>query len=176
MVANLYIAGVSPFAAAASIALLNARHLLYSTALSKHLTGAPKGRLFAFGLEITDETFGVNFSRFSGKDWSLSRAQVVNTASHACWILCTVAGYHAGNLVALPLPVIAFSMTSMFICLLFMQKHGKATIRAALFAALGVVACKLLGFSKAAVLVGSLLGIVAGNIGANGAEACDEVA
>ena len=53
-------------------------------------------------------------------------------------------------------------MTSIFLCLLFSQKGTKANIAAALMAVLGVFVCKCLGLSGPAILIGALLGVVAG--------------
>ncbi|MDR2109512.1 MAG: branched-chain amino acid ABC transporter permease, partial [Coriobacteriales bacterium] len=53
----------------------------------------------------------------------------------------------------------AFAMTSIFICLLFIQKRSRGNVAAALAAAAGVVLCNATGFSGPAILVGALLGI-----------------
>ena len=51
---------------------------------------------------------------------------------------------------------------SIFLCLLFSQKGSKANIAAALVAVLGVFLCKCIGLSGPAILIGALLGVVAG--------------
>ena len=55
-------------------------------------------------------------------------------------------------------------MTSIFLCLLFSQKATKSNIAAALTAVLGVFACKCVGLSGPAILVGALVGVAAGMI------------
>ena len=128
MVANLSMAGVPSLSVAASISLMNARHMLYGSALAKYFSGINRNRIIAFGLEMTDESFGVNFSRFIRGGWLVQNARIVNSAAHVCWIASTMLGVYAGNLIPIALPVIAFSMTSMFICLLCMQEHTRSTL------------------------------------------------
>jgi len=162
MVANLSILNVSPFSVAVSVALLNARHLLYGSALSRYFANQKRGQAVVFGLEITDETFGINYDRFARGDWPVHTARMVNTIAHLCWVLFSMIGVTVGNLLPIPLPVIAFSMTSMFLCLLCMQEHTKETLRAVACAAVIVLLCKLLGLSEISVLLGSIGGVAAG--------------
>ena len=162
MVANLLMSGIPALAIASSIVLMNARHMLYGSALAQYFIGKRKTDIVLFGLELTDESFGVNQNRFQQGNWPVKKARAVNTLSHLCWILANMVGVYVGCLVSLPLNVIAFSMTSMFICLLSMQSHNARTICAALTAAAVVIACKLLGLSWVGILLGSLCGIGAG--------------
>jgi predicted branched-subunit amino acid permease len=52
-------------------------------------------------------------------------------------------------------------MTSIFLCLLFMQGFSRPALVAGVTAACGVLACKLLGLAGPAIFVGALLGIAA---------------
>jgi predicted branched-subunit amino acid permease len=52
-------------------------------------------------------------------------------------------------------------MTSIFICLLCTQKITPENVVAALAAVVGVVACKLIGLSGPAILIGALVGVAA---------------
>ena len=117
---------------------------------------------FVYGYEITDESFGVNNQRFCSEQWCVKRARMVNTFSHLSWTISNLIGVYAGGMIPIALPVVAFSMTSMFLCLLCMQKRTKSNVRAAAFAAAAVILCKLIGLSKIAILAGSLVGIAGG--------------
>jgi 4-azaleucine resistance transporter AzlC len=176
MIANLVAAGIAPLTIAVSVALLNARHILYAAALSKHIAGAPARRLIVFGAEVTDESFGVNQNLFMAGGWSLRLARMVNTIAHTCWTISNLMGALLVGVLALPLSVVAYTMTAMFICLLCMQAHTARTIRAAAVAAACVAACKLLGFPQIAVLAGSVLGVVSGMCGKKRGEVCDGMA
>ena len=55
-------------------------------------------------------------------------------------------------------------MTSIFLCLLMMQKLDLENVITLGFAVLGVVICKLVGLAGAAILIGALLGVAAGMV------------
>jgi predicted branched-subunit amino acid permease len=93
--------------------------------------------------------------------WTVSRATLVNLFSLVTWILADAAGAVLGSLLAVPTALASFAMTAIFICLLFMQRFTPPAIVAAVVAALGVCACKLIGLSGPAILIGALLGIAA---------------
>ena len=162
MVASMFAGGATPIAIAASVALVNMRHILYGSALARFFQGEPKGRTALFAAQITDEAFGVNMSRFQQGGWSPAQARVVNFASHGTWILSNVIGALLSELIALDTAIIGFSMTAIFICLLLMQKRTADHLAAMAVAAAGVVVCKCVGWGQVAVLIGAVLGVAAG--------------
>ena len=83
----------------------------------------------------------------------------MNLFSQSAWLLSNVAGALVGSAVSLPTALASFAMTALFICLLCMQKVTSANVVAALCAALGVIACKCVGLSGPAILVGALVGV-----------------
>lgn len=162
MVASMFAGGATPIAIAASVALVNMRHILYASALARFFQGESKGKTALFAAQITDEAFGVNMNRFQQGDWSPAQARVVNMASHGTWIASNVLGAVVSGWIALDTAIIGFSMTAIFICLLSMQKRTADHIAAMVVAAAGVVLCKCVGWGQVAVLIGALLGVAAG--------------
>lgn len=69
-----------------------------------------------------------------------------------------------GNLVSVPTAIASFAMTSIFICLLCMQKITTTNLITVGVAVLGVLLCKLTGLSGPAILLGALAGMFAGYI------------
>jgi predicted branched-subunit amino acid permease len=175
------VASLSPVAAIiASVSLINTRQILYAASLSRFCEQTGKRLSFLFAATVTDESFGVNLERFTRGEhavrttqseeqpavpyvnsWSVAQATGVNLFSLASWTLANVAGALIGSVLAVPVALASFAMTSIFLCLLFMQKFNSATAIAAVVAALGVLACKLLGLTGPAILIGALLGIAA---------------
>ena len=115
-----------------------------------------------YGATVTDESFAVNLARFELGQWSVKGATLVNIFSQLCWALANVLGVVLGNLLTVPAALASFAMTSIFLCLLFSQKGTAGNIVAALVAAAGVFGCKAVGLSGPAILIGALLGVVAG--------------
>ncbi|MBE5780448.1 MAG: branched-chain amino acid ABC transporter permease [Clostridiales bacterium] len=164
MIASMFAAGASPISIGVSVALVNMRHILYGSALVQYFHQESKWFTTLFAAEITDESFGVNIGRFQKGNWNPRSARAVNTTSHATWTLSNCLGVIVGTMIPLDTAIIGFSMTSIFICLLMMQKSTQDHLWAMGVAAFGVVGAKLLGLSQVAILIGALMGVAAGVI------------
>ena len=161
MIPNMWLAA-SPIASiVASVSLVNTRQMLYSASLAPYCQKAKKRLSFLFAASVTDESYGVNMSKFSQGNWSVGRATMVNMFSQSSWTLSCLVGVLVGNIVEVPLAIASFAMTSIFICLLCTQKLSLENLSAAVFAFVGVVVCKIFGLGGAAILVGAIVGVVA---------------
>ena len=154
MIPNMYLAGNPLSAIILSVTLVNTRQLL-----SQFCGNVSKRLSFIFGATVTDESFGVNLARFINGGWTVRAALFVNLFSQSAWILSNIAGALIGAAVSLPTALASFAMTSLFICLLCMQKVSKANAVAVVGAILGVILCKCVGLSGPAILIGALVGV-----------------
>lgn len=161
MIPNMWLAGSPVVSIVASVSLVNARQMLYSASFAPYVEGARKRLAFLFAATVTDESFGVNMNRFLEGGWSVPRAALVNLFSLMAWSFSNMVGVFVGTAASIPLPIAAFAMTSIFICLLATQKLSAPNVVATLFAAAGVFACKCAGFTGPAILVGALVGVIA---------------
>lgn len=162
MIPNMWLAGAAPLSIIASVSLVNTRQTLYSASLSQFCTGCSKRLAFLFSATVTDESFGVNLAQFQKGGWDAPRATVVNICSMTTWALANVAGVVLGSLVSVPTALASFAMTAIFICLLCMQKVDAVNLVTMFTAAAGVVICKLVGLSGAAILLGAVSGVAVG--------------
>lgn len=161
MIPNMWLAG-SPLASIiASVSLVNARQTLYAASFAPYGEGIKKRLAFLFAATVTDETYGVNMTKFIEGDWSVGRATAVNVMSQGSWTLSNVVGVLVGSAVGIPLAIASFAMTSIFICLLITQKASAPTVVAAGAAMAGVLVCKVVGLGGPAILVGALVGVMA---------------
>lgn len=159
MIPNMFLAG-SPIASIiASVSLVNTRQILYSASFAPECRNVSKRLAFLFSATVTDESYGVSISRFKDGGWSVRQALLVNLFSQSSWILSNVLGVIIGGLIDIPVPIAAFAMTSIFICLLFTQKPTSGNIIAAVFAIVGVYICKIAGLGGAAILIGAVGGV-----------------
>lgn len=164
MIPNMWLVGSPALAIIASVTLVNSRQLLYGASLSRFCGSAKRKLSFLFGATVTDESFAVNLGRFEKGSWSVGLATAVNLCCQTIWAFANVAGDILGSLLTVPSALASFAMTSIFLCLLFSQKGTKANVAAAVIAVLGVFICKALGLSGPAILIGALMGVVAGII------------
>lgn len=160
MIPNMYLAGAPVASIVASVSFVNTRQMLYSACFAPDCKHAPKWLSFCFAASVTDETFGISTAGFSEGDWSVDRALMTNMFSQTSWALSNVVGVLVGSAVEIPLPIAAFAMTSIFICLLVMQKRTSVNIVAAVCAAIGVAVCKLVGLTGPAILFGAVFGVL----------------
>jgi 4-azaleucine resistance transporter AzlC len=166
MVANMWLSATPIASIVLSVSLVNTRQLLYAASLSRFCQQASKRLSVLFAATVTDESFGVNLAHFEAEDesggadrWSVHQATWVNLFSLCSWAVANVIGAVIGTLLSVPTALAAFAMTSIFICLLFMQRFSIAKIVAACVAAAGVLLCKLAGLDGPAILIGALLGV-----------------
>ena len=152
MIPNMWLAANPITAIIASVGLVNTRQMLYGTSLSQ----------FCGNATVTDESFGVNYAKFLGGDWSVKDALAVNLYSQTTWMLSCTVGCILGSAVAVPSALASFAMTSLFLCLLCMQPTTAENGIVVAAAVLGVVVCKLVGLSGAAIFLGAVIGIVCG--------------
>lgn len=162
MISNMWLAGMPISAIVLSVSLVNSRQMLYGASLSRFCENANRAQAFLFGATVTDESFAVNVSRFEEGQWSVFAATLVNLLSQLSWAVANVLGVVLGNLLTVPTALASFAMTSIFLCLLFTQRLSESNVAAACTAAAGVVVCKILGLTGPAILIGALLGVVAG--------------
>ncbi len=159
MIPNMYLAA-SPLASIiASVSLVNTRQMLYSASFAPECAGVSRRLAFFFAATVTDESYGVSTAKFAEGGWSVDRALMVNLFSQSSWTLSNIVGVLIAGLIDIPLPIAAFAMTSIFICLLVTQKLTSANVIAAVCAMAGVFACKAIGLAGPAILVGALLGV-----------------
>ncbi len=164
MIPNMLLAGNPLLSIVASVTLVNSRQMLYGASLSRFTEKTSGALTFLFGATVTDESFGVNLARFMDGDWTVSRATIVNLVSQTSWALSCMAGTLIGSLVSVPTAIASFAMTSIFICLLCMQKVNATHLLTIAASVAGVVLCKWIGFSGPAILVGAIVGVTCGYV------------
>lgn len=167
---GLIAAGMPASAIIVTIFLVNVRHLLYSAAVSPHVRHLSAWQNALIGAELTDETFAVASSRLgrgipASAGWFLG----LNNASHATWILCTIAGAVLGSSIT-DTRVLGFdfALAAMFAALLILQIVNRPKIFAAVVAAAagGIVAlCGTLVLpSSWAIIAATLIAATVGTI------------
>jgi 4-azaleucine resistance transporter AzlC len=162
MIANMWLAGSPMASIVLSVSLINSRQTLYAAALARFCRRAGWRLTTLFAATVTDESFGVNLARFTSSDpWSVREATLVNLFAQGSWVLANVAGAALGAVLPVPTALASFAMTSIFICLLCIQRFDRSVRAAVLAATAGVCLCKLLGLTGPAILIGALLGVAA---------------
>jgi 4-azaleucine resistance transporter AzlC len=137
-------AGASMPAIILTTFVVNLRHVLMSSALAVHLQGLRRRYLALYAYGVTDESFAVNLTRFRQGGWDHWRALTVNHLANGVWILATIGGVLAGELVHQGAMGIDYALPAMFIGLLVFQLQSFIHILTAVLAAALSVAWYLL--------------------------------
>ena len=96
-----------------------------SSALSVYLGNVSKKALPLFAYGVTDESFGVNLSRFREGKWGIVPALVVNHATNITWFASTIVGGFGGEFIPAGAFGIDYALIAMFVCLLVFQMRGR---------------------------------------------------
>ncbi len=131
---SMLAAGASTAAIVFTTLMVNLRHLLMSSSLAVHLRGAGRLKLSLFAYGVTDESYAINLARFSRGGWDLDRALALNQTANLAWIVGTVAGGLAGQLIPQHALGLDYALNAMFICLLVMQLGNRRKILVAVLA------------------------------------------
>lgn len=160
MIPNMFLAGAPIASIIASVSLVNTRQMLYAASFAKRCQDVKKRLSFLFAATMTDESFGVNTTKYEEGEWSIPRATWVNLFSLSSWTLSNVVGVFIGNAINIPLPIASFAMTSIFICLMCTQRMIPENLVAIVCAMAGVFCCKAIGLTGPAILIGAIVGVV----------------
>ncbi|BCV21372.1 AzlC family ABC transporter permease [Moorella sp. Hama-1] len=136
IVVSLLSSGVALAAIIFTVFLVNLRHLLFSASFVPHLRRFKPGLLALLAAEITDETFAVAISHYAEHEARLPYHFGLHLTAHSSWILASLLGGLAGNLIGDPSRFgFNFALPAMFIILLVMQLKDKKTLLVAGLAA-----------------------------------------
>ena len=142
--------------------VVNLRHFLMSSALSVYLGKRGLGwhALFAYG--VTDESFGVNLTRFRRGDGNWRQGLVVNQTSNAVWILSTILGGFGGQYIPEDAFGIDFALSAMFISLLVFQLRGRLEVITGIMAGFLAVGLSLIIPGNTYIVVAAVLSATIG--------------
>jgi len=154
--------GASAAAIIMTTFVVNFRHFLMSSALAVPLKGVRKLFLCLFAYGITDESFGVNMTRFRKGGWDKWQALVVHHTANTTWIAATMLGGLVGTLIPEGAFGIDYALPGMFIALLVMQLRGRDHLLTGVIAALVAVAWKLLIPGDSYIVVAAVIAATGG--------------
>ena len=96
---QLWAAGAPPIIVGGSVAIVNARHLLYSAAMAPYLASKPLSWRIVLAYLLTDEAFIVSSKRFQSDHAELAHFHLLGSGLTlwVCWQSATVFGVFAGT-------------------------------------------------------------------------------
>jgi len=157
--------GAGPLTLAATVFLVNLRHLLMSAYLAPYLGRLKRWQQVLFCYELTDETFAVHSTYFRRHGTPpVAYLVALNLSSHLSWVVSTLAGaWICGRLpVDTKLFGLDYALPAMFIALLIMQLESWNRAVIALLAAALSMAFFAGGLGHWHVILATLIAASAG--------------
>lgn len=145
---------------------INLRMLLYSASLAPPLAGQPLRRRMAVAYFLVDQAYALSIVRWTGRDDPRARLPFyfsVGFLLGSCWLVSTAVGALVGSSVPDDVPL-EFAIPLVFLVLLVPVLDRRPAVLAAFAGGLGAVAASELGAARLSIVIGGVLGIVAGTI------------
>lgn len=108
--------------------IVNLRHFLMSSVLAKFLGNKKKSFLFIYSHGVTDESFAINYHKFTEGIWDTQKAMIVNVVAFVCWNLGNIIGGLTGTILPIRNEIASYTLTAMFIGLLVLNLKNKVFI------------------------------------------------
>ena len=77
--------------------------------------------MLVFGHTLSDESYGLNYSRFLEGDWTPDEAMVVGLSNYLTWGLSTVVGGIIRSQLTINTVIMNYALIAMFICMMVQQ-------------------------------------------------------
>jgi 4-azaleucine resistance transporter AzlC len=122
MAVGFFAMGLNPVSIILTTLIVNLRHLLMSASLSPYMKPWRRLEVARFCFELTDETFAVHCVRFGNGETSARTAMAINVTCQSAWVIGTLVGVLAGNLITDIRPfALDYALPAMFIALMILQ-------------------------------------------------------
>lgn len=165
MATSFFAQGLNPFSILVTTFIVNLRHLLMSASLSTHMKNWRAFEVAGFCYELTDETFAVHSLRFAKEETSPRAAMAINLVCQSSWVVGTVLGILAGNLISDVKPLaLDYALPAMFIALLLLQVRTRTHAWVALLGAALSLFLWIAGVTQWNVILATVIGATFGAI------------
>lgn len=164
LTAGMVVAGASFPSIVLMVFFLNLRHLLMSASISRHVKEKTIGFIGLFSHTLSDETFGINYSRFEKGDWTPNEAIVTNLVSYSTWVMSTVIGGAIGSQFTINTMIMNYALIAMFLCMMVQQFVSRAHVLAGGAAMLLTVGLKIILQHNIALVIAAVLASCLGYI------------
>jgi predicted branched-subunit amino acid permease len=159
--------GGSALIAALAAWTINLRMLLYSASLAPHLANESLRTRLGVAYLLTDQAYAVSIQRWTvDGDPPERRVPYYVGAGLTLWVVwqcSTIAGIVIGPVIPDEIPL-GFAVPLVFLVLLVPALSSRPAVVAALAGGAGAVAAAELGAAESSIMIGALIGIVAGTL------------
>lgn len=151
---DLFARGADALVIAATVLLINLRHVLMGAALRPLVDGVPLATRLLSAYVLTDESFAMGIARLRSGRSELRYYLTFAIALWLAWNSATIAGAIVGGALADPRRLgLDFAITAAFIAIVVLGIRGRTDVAVALAAAATAGVLRLAGASAIAVVI-----------------------
>ncbi len=138
--------------------VVNLRHFLMSSVLIKFLGSKNKNFLLIYAHGVTDESFAINYNKFTEGIWDSQKAIIVNIIAFACWNLGNIIGCLTGEILPVSNEIASYTLTAMFICLLALNLKNKIFVMVGIITGAASIYLSLILKNSFYIVITAILG------------------
>ncbi|MFL2079504.1 AzlC family ABC transporter permease [Marinilactibacillus psychrotolerans] len=121
LAASMIVLGASIPSVILMVFFLNLRHVLMSASLSSFVKEKSIGFISLFSHVLTDESYGLNYTKFRDGNWSPEEAMAMSLSTYATWVISTIVGGAVGSQFQVNTIIMNYALIAMFSCMLVLQ-------------------------------------------------------
>lgn len=126
--ASMVVLGATNSAIILTVFFLNLRHILMAASMSKYVKDKNIGFITLFSHVLTDESYGVNYTKFREGNWSGNEALILSLTNYSGWVIGTVLGGAIGSQFTINTTIMNYALIAMFTCMMVNQFVSKEYI------------------------------------------------
>lgn len=157
LLASMILSGASLLSILLTTFFLNLRMILMSASLANYIKKESPLYLFLFGISLTDESFGLNYTYFQTNDWTTTEAISLNIANYVTWVVSTVFGGALASVIEIDTTVMSFAIVALFISMMVNQFVDKKYIITAVIAVVLTIIFTILLQNNISIVIAAIL-------------------
>lgn len=155
--ASMIVMGATNPAIVLTVFFLNLRHILMAASISGYVKEKSVAFLTLFSQTLSDESYGVNYSRFREGGWTANEALILSLSNYSTWVMSTVAGGWIGSQFTINTLIMNYALIAMFICMMVNQFVSKEYVITAAVAVISTVLLTILLQHNIALVIAALI-------------------
>ncbi|WP_225743225.1 AzlC family ABC transporter permease [Marinilactibacillus sp. Marseille-P9653] len=125
LAASMLVLGASIPSVIVMVFFLNLRHILMSASMSTYVKERSLGFIALFSHVLTDESYGINYTKFREGNWSPEEAMVTSIANYSTWVISTIIGGVIGSQIQVNTIIMNYALIAMFLYMMVQQFVSK---------------------------------------------------
>jgi len=157
LIASMVLLGASIPSIILTTLFLNMRSVLMSASVAEYVKNESNPFLFLFGITLTDESYGLNFTYFQNDDWQPKDAMAINLINYAAWVISCTVGGAIGSVLQFDTAVMSFAIVGLFISMAVNQFISKIYIITGAAAVILTILFNILLGNHISIVIGAVL-------------------